>query len=205
MQIRYLSGISLLIIASVMNSTLANDSMSDLNNGIIDDRSSSDFRSNTGAKWQLITDSVMGGLSSGQLTLENYQGRNCLRMRGEVTTGNNGGFIQLALSLSGLSQPEDDAFDASAYDGVELEVSGNNESYNIHFRTSDLWFPWQSYRFSFTARDDWQMLRIPFASLQPYKTSRAFSQNKIKRIGLVAIGRKFKADVCLAGIRLYSE
>jgi hypothetical protein len=147
----------------------------------------------------------MGGLSSGQLTLDNYKGRNCLRMHGDVTTENNGGFIQFALSLQGLSLSEDDTFDASAYAGVELEVSGNNESYNIHFRTSYLWFPWQSYRSSFTASDDWQVLRVPFSSLQPYKTSRAFSQDKIKRIGLVAIGRKFKADLCLAGIRFYRE
>ena len=197
--------VSLIFITIFMNSTLANDSVSGLSNGIIDDRSSGDFRSNSGVKWRLISDQVMGGLSSGQLMLDNYKGKNCLRMRGDVTTENNGGFLQMALSLSDLPRSGHDTFDASAYSGVELEVSGNNENYNIHLRTSGLWFPWQSYRSSFTTSDNWQALRIPFASLQPYKTTRAFSQNKLIRIGLVAIGREFKADLCLARIRFYSE
>ncbi|MCG6937562.1 MAG: CIA30 family protein [Gammaproteobacteria bacterium] len=197
--------ISLIISTSVINTTLANDAMREVNNGNIDDRSSGDFRSNAGVEWRLITDNVMGGLSSGQLTLDHYKNKNCLRMRGDVSTENNGGFLQIALSLSDLSQSGNGAFDASAYDGIELEVAGNNESYNIHIRTSGLWLPWQSYRASFTAGGDWQTLRIPFASLQPYKTSRAFSQDKLKRIGLVAIGRGFQANLCLARISFYSE
>ena len=57
-------------------------------------------------------------------------------MQGNVSTENNGGFVQIALSLS-----DKDDFDASAFAGIEMEVAGNNEDYNIHFRTSDLWFP----------------------------------------------------------------
>jgi len=86
-----------------------------------------------------------------------------------------------------------------------FEVAGNNEDYNIHFRTSDLWFPWQSYRASFKATSDWQTIRIPFSDLDAYKTSQKFRQNKLKRIGLVGIGRDFLADLCLASIRFYSE
>ncbi len=58
-------------------------------------------------------------------------------MRGDVSTKNNGGFVQIALPL--LDKKSDGApFDASAYTGIEIEVSGNNESYNIHFRTDNL-------------------------------------------------------------------
>jgi hypothetical protein len=167
---------------------------------IIDDRSNKDVKSNLGTNWQLVTDGVMGGLSQGQLTLDEYKDKNCLRMRGNVTTENNGGFIQIALSLS---DPGD--FDASAYTGVEIEVAGNNELYNIHFRTADLWFPWQSYRSSFTAASDWQTYRIAFSELEKYKTHHQFSQDEIKRIGLVAIGREFEADLCLADIRFYRD
>lgn len=71
--------------------------------------------------------------------------------------------------------------------------------------TSDLWFPWQSYRASFKATSDWQTIRIPFSDLDAYKTSQKFRQNKLKRIGLVGIGRDFLADLCLASIRFYSE
>lgn len=167
---------------------------------VIDDRSYNDVTSNLGTKWQLVTDGVMGGLSQGQLTLDEYKGKNCLRMRGDVTTENNGGFVQIALSLSDQGD-----FDASAYTGVEIEVAGNNELYNIHFRTGDLWFPWQSYRYSFTAESDWQTYRVPFSELEKYKTFNKFSQDQIKRIGLVAIGRDFQADLCLAAIGFYHD
>ncbi|MDB4575524.1 CIA30 family protein [bacterium] len=189
--------LSFILYATYMNTALA-DGMKD--NLVIDDRSNNDVTSNLGTKWQLVTDNVMGGLSSGQLTLDTYKGRKCLRMRGDVTTENNGGFVQIALSLS-----EQGVFDASGYTGVEIEVAGNNELYNIHFRTDGLWFPWQSYRYSFTAGSDWQTYRIPFSELEKYKTFHSFSQDEIKRIGLVAIGREFQADLCLAAIGFYHD
>lgn len=167
---------------------------------IIDDRSSGDLKSSLGTEWRLITDTVMGGVSSGDLDMHRYNGRNCLRMRGDVSTENNGGFVQIALSLS-----ENGEFDASAYTGVELDISGNNERYNIHIRTSGLWFPWQSYRSSFIAGADWQTIRIPFSGLEAYKTTRNFRPGKLERIGLVGIGRNFHAELCLASIRFYTE
>ena len=179
-------------------------------NRIIDDRSSGTLNSNLGTKWRLVTDNVMGGVSTGELILDNYKDKNCLRMRGDVSTENNGGFVQIALPLLNRksdkgSDADDEPFDASAYAGVELEISGNNENYNIHFRTDDLWFPWQSYRFSFTATADWQTHRIPFSKLAAYKTTQNFAQNEIVRIGLVAIGKEFQADLCLASIKFYVE
>ena len=44
--------------------------------------------------------------SSGQLNLDIYRGKTCVRMRGDVSTANNGGFVQMALSLS-----DEDNFD----------------------------------------------------------------------------------------------
>lgn len=165
---------------------------------IIDDRSSGDLSSGLGTQWRLVTDQVMGGVSSGDLTVDNYKDKDCLRMRGKVSTENNGGFVQMALDLT-LDEP----FDASPYDGIELSVSGNNERYNTHLRTTDLWFPWQSYRFSFEATADWQIIRVPFTSLEAYRTTAKFHKNKLKRIGLVGIGRNFQADLCVASIKFY--
>jgi len=167
---------------------------------VIDDRSSGDLTSNLGEKWRLVTDNVMGGISNGQLSLHQYKGKNCLRMQGDVSTDNNGGFVQISLNLQG-----DDSFDASAYKGVELEIAGNNESYNLHFRTAGLWFPWQAYRSTFDVTEDWQTIRIPFAEVEAYKTGQSFNLNELTRIGLVAIGRDFQADVCLASVRFYIE
>ena len=165
---------------------------------VIDDRSSGNLKSNLGMEWRLVSDQVMGGVSNGKLTLGVHKGRNCLCMQGDVSTEKNGGFVQMALSLS-----DDDDFDASAFDGIVFEVAGNNENYNIHFRTSELWFPWQSYRADFHATEDWQTVRIPFADLHAYKTSQNFLQRNLKRIGLVAIGRDFRVDLCLGSLRFY--
>ena len=174
------------------NIVLANDL-------IIDDRASGNITSSLGTQWRLVTDQVMGGVSNGDLTPDNYKGRNCLRMRGDVSTDNNGGFVQMALDLT-----KDESFDASAYAGVELVVSGNDESYNIHFRTTELWLTWQSYRFSFRVTPEWQKIRIPFASLEAYRTTTKFHRDKLKRIGLVGIGRAFKADLCVGSIKFYA-
>jgi len=193
MGIKLSAKLFIVIFLGVARMVLANDF-------IIDDRTSGNLKSNLGIEWRLVTDQVMGGVSSGKLTLDTYRGRDCLRMQGDVSTENNGGFVQMALSLS-----EKDNFDASAFAGIVMEVAGNNEDYNIHFRTSDLWFPWQSYRASFKATSDWQIVRIPFADLGAYKTSQNFRPNKLRRIGLVGIGRDFQADLCLASLRFYSQ
>jgi hypothetical protein len=167
---------------------------------IIDDRSSGNTISTLGPEWRLFTDTVMGGVSTGNIAVDNHNGKNCLRLRGNVSTDNNGGFVQMALSLS-----EQGIFNASDYNGLEFEISGNNESYNLHLRTDGLWFPWQSYRASFNATPGWQTVRIPFTDLEAYKTSQDFRPNKLARIGLLGIGRNFQADLCLASIRFYAE
>jgi hypothetical protein len=198
--------LSLMIVTNMMTNSVSASSLdSTFTDAIVDDRRSGNLRSNAGIEWQLITDGVMGGLSSGQLLLDEYRGKACLRMRGDVSTENNGGFLQIALSFTDIPGSKKDVFDASEYSGIEIEVSGNDETYNIHFRTDALWFPWQSYRASFNADDRWQTIRIPFASLKPYKTTRKFSAEELIRIGVVAIGRDFKADLCLASLRFYRE
>jgi hypothetical protein len=193
-----LYSITTLLIGLMMNSGVTDNVLA--NDLVIDDRSSGDLNSNLGLEWRLFTDTVMGGISRGNLSLDTHEGRNCLRMQGDVSTDNNGGFVQIALPLS-----RQEHFDASAYAGIEMEVAGNNETYNIHLRTAGLWFPWQSYRSSFTATKDWQKIRVPFTSFKPYKTTKKFRPSKLERIGLVAIGREFHADMCLASISFYTE
>ena len=184
---------SLFVISGALNAVTASDS-------IIAVQTSGTYSSNLGTEWRLVTDQVMGGVSVGELALENYRGRECLRLVGDVSTENNGGFIQMALPLT-----TQDNFDASAYTGIEIDVAGNTESYNIHIRTTGLWFPWQSYRFSFQATTDWQTLRFPFSEIKPYKTNKRFQRHKLVRIGLVGIGREFKPDLCVASVKLYKE
>ncbi len=151
-------------------------------------------------KSRLITDQVMGGVSNGQMELDQVNGVKCLCLRGSVSTLNNGGFIQIAFDLeqSGIS-------DLTAYAGVKLRVSGNQERYNVHLRTANLWFPWQSYRASFEAGADWQDIVLPFASFEGYKTTRSLNLSKLERVAIVAIGRDFDADLCVSNIHFYRD
>ena len=171
---------------------MANDTL------ILDDRSTGDHRANTGTAWRLVTDGVMGGRSSGQMTAEHLDDRDCLRLRGDVSVENNGGFIQMALDID-----TDTARRVPAYTGIELDVYGNGEPYNLHLRTADLWLPWQSWRTTFTAPAGWQTVRLPFAGFSAYRTGKTLRLDRLERIGLIAIGRAFTADLCVARVALY--
>jgi hypothetical protein len=165
---------------------------------IIDDRRSGSLESTLGTSWRLITDGVMGGVSRGTLTLETIDQRDCIRMQGDVRLENNGGFVQVALDIGGTA-----AADASPYHGIVMDVYGNDEAYNLHLRSDDLWLPWQSYRATFQASPRWQTVQLPFAEFSPYKTRRALDTTGLERIGLVAIGRAFTADLCIGRLGLY--
>jgi hypothetical protein len=164
---------------------------------LIDDRRTDTLLASNGKTWRLVTDQVMGGVSQGSINPDRIAGRPCLRLSGSVSTQRKGGFIQLALDLANQS------FDASAFDGIEISVYGNEEMYNLHLRTSGLWLPWQSYRTEFLATDHWQTVRAPFTALNPYRTHKGFDPRHLTRLGLLAIGREFDADLCVGEIRFY--
>lgn len=172
--------------------------MAEQNILIIDDRSNGDLSATSGNAWRLVTDDVMGGISRGQLTIDTIEQRPCLHMKGEVKLDNNGGFVQIALNLSDAVLKN-----ITDYRGITLDVLGNDEAYNIHLRSDDLWFPWQSYRISFQATTEWQTLRIPFSNFKAYRTYTALDISKLTRIGLVAIGREFNADLCLSRVGFF--
>lgn len=165
---------------------------------VIDDRTSGDTRASLGTRWRLVTDTVMGGVSRGRLAPAQVAGRPCLRLTGDVSLENNGGFVQASLDLG-----DKDDLDASAYAGIELDVHGNGQPYNLHLRTADTRIVWQSYRASFMAAPAWTTLRLPFSEFVPYRTSAALNLERLRRLGVVAIGREMQADLCIGKIALY--
>jgi hypothetical protein len=165
---------------------------------ILDDRSSGTLSATNGSEWQAITDTVMGGESTGSLVPAVIEGRACLRLTGEVSLANNGGFVQASLDLNrpGL-------LDAGAYEGIEIEIFGNAETYNLHLRTDDTRIVWQSYRAGFQAEPKWQVIRLPFSGFNPHRTDSAFDKTRLRRLGVVAIGREMQADLAIARLSLY--
>ncbi|MFZ0790078.1 MAG: CIA30 family protein [Chromatiaceae bacterium] len=167
---------------------------------LIDDFAVVGGPSRLGTPWRLVTDGVMGGLSAGGLSFEQIDGRRALCLRGEVRLENNGGFVQAALDLA----PEGD-LDASAYAGVRLLVRGNGEAYNLHLKTADLHLPWQSYRSSFPTGPEWREIRLPLGGFEPHRTTVPLDTGHLRSLGLVAIGRAFAAELCVAEISLYRD
>ena len=82
---------------------------------IIDNLENPDTR-----QWSYFTDTVMGGVSTGQLQYFDEDGEKFYRMTGIVSTENNGGFIQFATRIKNVT---DD------YEGIKIKVRGKNENY----------------------------------------------------------------------------
>ncbi len=166
---------------------------------LIDDFVRSDFVSTLGTRWRAVTDAVMGGISQAALRHDSIDGHRCLRLTGTVRLENNGGFIQMALDLAGSGK----TLDASAYRGIRLLVRGNGERYAAHLRTPDNVRPWQSYRAQFSALSNWQQIQLPFSTFAPYRINVPMDASKLTRLGLVAIGRAFDADLAVAEVTFY--
>ena len=149
--------------------------------------------------WEYVADGVMGGVSQGGLRQESYRGRNAAVLRGQVSLDNNGGFVQIAFDL----RPDGSGYDASAWDGVEFDLCGNGELYDIRLRTDQLTRPWQSFRTEVTAPQDWQAARLPFSAFVAHKTEAVFDPRYLRRIGVLGIGRVFHAEVAVSGVALY--
>jgi hypothetical protein len=167
---------------------------------VIDDLTQPPPRASNGAEWELIADRVMGGVSNGPLRREIVRDREAIHMQGDVSLENNGGFLQIALDLA----PDGSSIDAGRWAGIEIDVIGNDESYNLHLRTADVTRPWQSYRQSFVAKPEWQTLRLPFAEFDAHRIDAPLDLSTLRRIGIVAIGRAFHADIAIGGARFFA-
>lgn len=174
-------------------------SVSEHAGGVIDDFARGDRVSALGTVWQGFSDRVMGGISQETVAVTEIDGRQCLRLSGDVRLENGGGFIQMALDLA----PAGRTLDASACAGVSLMVRGNGESYGVHLRTPDCVRPWQSYRAAFAAGPAWTTLRLPFDRFEAYRLTVPLDRRHLRRIGLVAIGRAFRADLAVSALSFY--
>ena len=196
MNMRFLQSIFLL--------TFLMGSISLADNMIIDDMKNQsgqpdeEFCEGGNAKWCFVTDKVMGGLSEGSLEIKKEGNNYFYRMTGELSLENNGGFIQFRTKIK--NHPKNKSFK-----GVRLRVRGNNHEYAVHVRTKYLLLPWQYYNSTFKVTNEWTTIELPFQSFKKsnfYQPTSVVSQD-IKTIGIVAIGKKFKAQIDLASIELY--
>jgi hypothetical protein len=156
-------------------------------------------RFETGAedRWRFFTDQVMGGVSSGRVTLLSEADRRFARMTGTVSTANNGGFIQMRLDL-----PPGVAEGAT---GVRLVVRGNGQRYFVHLRTRGTRLPWQYYQAGFDVGRDWTDIRLPFSAFAPSGglLPDAPVPARLTSLAIAAFGRDHAAEIDVAEVGFY--
>ena len=156
-----------------------------------------DFTMQPETRWRFFADTVMGGISTGQMTFVTEDGRSHALMTGRVSTENNGGFIQIRLDLQ--AAPPKDAV------GVRLVVRGNDTRYFVHLRTSGTVLPWQYYQASFDVSRNWVEVKLPFES---FKASGRLLRStpdpqSLESVGIVAFGRDHEAEIAVREVGFY--
>lgn len=150
--------------------------------------------------WRFVSDRVMGGVSNGAMEIKSEDGVYYAQMTGDVSTANNGGFIQFRAGLSFAGQADRGA----SIKGVRLMTRGNNQPYYVHFRTRDSRAPWDYYAASFTASDEWQMIELPFTDFSARRgNGTKLDPTRIISMGVVAYGRDHQADISVATVEFF--
>ena len=101
--------------------------------------------------WRYIADDVMGGISSGKVEFINVDGKDNALLTGNVSTENNGGFIQIRKELKDIN--------LSKTDRIRIVARGNNEKYYVFLRTSGTILPWQYYKAEFKVTNNWKKIK----------------------------------------------
>ena len=148
-------------------------------------------------QWVYLADPVMGGISQGTAHFENQGTSQVIRLSGEVSTANNGGFIQVRSPVVWEA--------AKGKTGIKLMVKGNGDLYYLHIRSTNTRLPWHYYQQSFQTNGSWNEVRLPFeAFVKSSSLMRpTLNQSKIKTIGIVAYGKDHTADVSVKSLEFY--
>ena len=148
-------------------------------------------------QWVYLTDRVMGGISEGTAQFEDQGIDQVIRLSGEVSTANNGGFIQVRSPVLWEA--------AKGKTGIRLTVKGNGDQYFLHIRSTDTRLPWHYYQHSFQASGAWSEISLPFEGFEKSSSllRATLGQSKIKTIGIVAYGKDYSADVSVKRLEFY--
>ena len=157
------------------------------------------FNKENSKYWGYISDTTMGGISNGQAFLDEDKDVTFARLTGNVSTENNGGFIQLRSTLSfvNLNNLEKEI------KGVRLNTRGNGETYHIFIRTSKTRSYRDFYYASFIANEEWEIVDLPFNQFKHRFSNSILEGNDIQTFGIVAYGRDFYSDVSVSEIIFY--
>ena len=114
-----------------------------------------DFTSeSTLENWWIVNDGVMGGLSEGEMYIDE-EGHAVFT--GKVRLENNGGFTSIRYDID-TKNIENKTF-------ATIRLKGDGKRYQFRVKTDrDDWF---SYIYHFETSGDWETIRIPLAEMKP--------------------------------------
>ena len=143
--------------------------------------------------WAYLADTVMGGVSQGSAEFS----AGALRLTGQVSTQNNGGFIQVRTRI--------DPSASKGKTGIKIKVKGNGDVYYLHIRNASARLPWHYYTANFKTSEKWKEVTIPFDEFEKSATfmPKRLKADTIRTIGLVAYGKNHNADVSIANLEFY--
>ena len=90
-------------------------------------------------------------------------------------------------------------------DTLELPPLPETARRIIRLRTDQLTRPWQSFRKEVKTSKEWQVLRLPFDAFVAHRTDASFDPANLRRVGILAIGRVFRAELSVASVALYRD
>ena len=161
-------------------------------------------------EWKFQSDQVMGGVSEGDASLVQDGDMFFFRLTGDVSTRNNGGFVQFRSKVSLFNKPEMFQLIHNAdkggqeLEGVRLKVRGNGERYHVMIRTYSTWSPSDYYYHTFDTSPDWQQVDLPFHEFRRSKSGEMdLGADQMRDFAVVAYGRDFKSDVSVSNISFY--
>ena len=161
-------------------------------------------------EWKFQSDQVMGGVSQGDASLVQDGDMFFFRLTGDVSTRNNGGFVQFRSKVSLFNKPEMFQLIHNAnkvgqeLEGVRLKVRGNGERYHVMIRTYSTWSPSDYYYHTFDTSIDWQQVDLPFSEFRRSKSGEMdLGADQMRDFAVVAYGRDFKSDVSVSNISFY--
>ena len=147
-------------------------------------------------KWEFVSDDVMGGKSVGQLKIDSNEEEIFYRLKGKISTENNGGFIQFRSKIE---------ISDTTLKGIKFKARGNGEKYFVHVRTPFTFLPWQYYFYSFYTQNEWTEIKFLISDfkkshkLQPSQ----FLSTKIKSIAFVAFGKDYNAELDVKDLEFF--
>lgn len=157
--------------------------------------------SSFGTSWEGFTDQVMGGVS--EMNVVRIPGPEgvFVRMTGDVSVENNGGFVQTRLKL----RSGGGVFDGSTYKGIRVRVRGKGDGYYVFLRTSNTILPWKFFKARIPVSENWSEAEIPWSAFESgdYGRTKRFSARNLKSIAIVAYGKTFTAEMDIDEIGLY--